>query len=138
MFDHINSEINRSIIALMINMSLVDGFSVPIEEAYIRDIAHQFGIANAELQVIVENPDRYAFEAPTLEKDRMTILYYLLFTMRADGDIEEREVNYLHDMGLKLGIQPALIGDMIDVMRTYAQKEIPPTVMIEQIKKYLN
>lgn len=138
MFDHINAEVNRSIIALMIQMSQADAFSAPIEEDYIRGIAKELGIHNSELQVILAHPDRYTFEAPPKEQDRMTILYYLLFTMRVDGDIDEREVNYLHDVGLKLGVQPALIGDMVNVMRKYAKEDIPPNVLIDQIKKYLN
>jgi len=140
MFDefNVNAEKNRSIIALLVDMARSDSFSAPIEFKYIFGIAEQLGISRLEVEDIRNNPTDFPFNPPATEQERMTILYYLLFTMRVDGEIDPSEENYLHDIGLRLGLNPALTEDLIRVMKSYANESIPPEVMLEQIKKYLN
>jgi len=140
MFDNfdINAEKNRSIVALLVDMARSDAFSAPIEFQYISGIAEQLGISRLEVEDIKNNPKDFPFDPPPTEQERMTILYYLLFTMRVDGEINTSEENYLHDIGLRLGINPALIEDLIRVMKSYANQDIPPMAMLEQVKKYLN
>ena len=95
-------------------------------------------MSRLEVEDIRDKPNEFLFEAPPTEQERMTILYYLLFTMRVDEEIKSAEENYLHDISLKLGVNPALTEDLIRVMKSYANESIPPNVMLEQIKKYLN
>jgi RAB protein geranylgeranyltransferase component A len=68
----------------------------------------------------------------------MTILYYLLFMMRVDGVIDQQEEQLVHEAGFRLGFNEKMVDDLIHVMKTYLNKEIPPEVMLQQIKKYLN
>lgn len=138
MFDSFDTQKNRSIVALLVDMAKSDSFSAPIEQQYISGIAEQLGISRLEVEDIFNDPKSYPFDPPPTEQERMTILYYLLFTMRVDGEIQTDEENYLHDIGLRLGMNPALTEDLIRVMKLYAHKEIPPSAMLEQIKKYLN
>ncbi len=140
MFDNFNidAEQNRSIIALLVDMARSDSFSAPIEFLYIAGIAEQLGISKLEVEDIRDRPKDFPFDPPPTEQERMTILYYLLFTMRVDGVIKPEEENYLHDIGLKLGLNPALTEDLIRVVKSYAKEDIPPSAMLEQIKKYLN
>ena len=140
MFDEfdINAKKNRSIVALLIDMARTDAFSAPIELQYIFGIAEQLGVSRLEVEDIRDRPTEFPFEAPPTEQERMTILYYLLFTMRVDGKIKTDEENYLHNVSLRLGLNPALTEDLIRVMKGYANESIPPNVMLEQIKKYLN
>ena len=58
--------------------------------------------------------------------------------MRADRISQTAEENYLHDIGLKLGLNPALIEDLIRVMKSYVDVDIPSAAMLEKVKKYLN
>ncbi len=140
MFDELNSDVdkNRSILALVVEMAKADQFNSPIEEKYIAFVAEQLKIGKEELSLIKNKPEQFPFIPPESEQERMTILYYVLFTMRMDGEISQAEENICHKFGLKLGFNPALTQDLIRVMKTYALKEIPPEAMLEQIKKYLN
>ena len=138
MFENIDAEKNRSIIALLLDMARSDAFSAPIEDDYITGIAQQLGISELEVDDIRNNPKEIPFKPPPTEQERMTILYFLLFTMRVDGEIKKDEENYLHDISLRLGLNPSLTGDLIRVMKDYPKGDIPAAVMLDQIKKYLN
>ena len=139
MFEEFNdAKKNRSVVAMLVEMSKSDQFSSPIEDAYIKYIARHLGVSPEEVNLIKNKPDQFKFVAPDSEQERMTILYYLLFTMRVDGEIKEAEEAICHKVGLKLGFNPALTQDLIRVMKKYAKDEIPPDAMLEQIKKYLN
>ena len=134
----INADKNRSIVALLVDMARSDLFSAPIEFQYIFGIAEQLGVSRLEVEDVRDNPKNFPFDPPPTEQERMTILYYLLFTMRVDGEIKPSEENYLHDISLKLGMNPLLTEDLIRVMKSYANESVPPSAMLEQVKKYLN
>lgn len=140
MFDDFgkNVEQSRSVVALLLEISRADEFSSPIEQKYIDYIAHHLGISIEEMELIKNKPDQFPFVSPESEQDRMTILYYILFTMRVDGEIRDQEEAVCHKVGLKLGFNPALTNDLIQVMKKYAKEEIPPHAMLDQIRKYLN
>ena len=140
MFGDLNNDIekNRSILALMVEMARADQSQSPIEDQYITFVSEQLGISAEEYELIKNKPEQFPFIIPESEQEIMTMLYYVLFTMRSDGEIKEAEENICHKVGLKLGFNPSLTQDLIRVMKTYAKKEIPPEAMVDQIKKYLN
>jgi len=140
MFGDLNNDVekNRSIMALLIEMARADNTLNLAEGHYITMVSQQLGIGPEELALIQNKPEQFPFVIPESEQERMTILYYVLFTMRSDGEIKKEEESICHKVGLKLGFNPALTQDLIRVMKTYAKQEIPPDAMIDQIKKYLN
>lgn len=140
MFGDFNNDIarNRSIITLLIEMANVDDDQARIEDKYINYVAEQLGVSEEELALIKSKPEQFPFIPPTGEQDRMTILYYLLFTMRVDAVIKTAEEGVAHRIGLRLGINPALTQDLIQVMKRYNNQEIPENALLDQIKKYLN
>jgi len=140
MFGDLNNDVekNRSILALLVEMARADKSQSPLEDQYIAFVSKQLGISAEELELIKNKPEEFPFIVPESEQERMTILYYVLFTMRSDGEIKEMEESICHKVGLKLGFIPSLTQDLIRVMKTYAREAIPPEAMIDQIKKYLN
>ena len=140
MFEDFNQDVerNRSIIALLCEMARADMEHSRIEEKYIEFVADQLGVVPEELTLIKSKPEQFPFTPPSGEQDRMTILYYLLFTMRVDRVIRQKEEDMAHSIGLRLGINPALTQDLIRVMKNNNGKDIPENAMLDQIKKYLN
>ncbi|NNE28603.1 MAG: hypothetical protein HKN16_03150 [Saprospiraceae bacterium] len=140
MFEDFNqdAERNRSVIALLCEMARADKEQSRIEEKYIEHVAEQLGVVPEEVNLIKTKPEQFPFKPPSAEKERMTILYYLLFTMRVDRKIRQKEEDMAHSIGIRLGINPALTQDLIRVMKYNDGKEIPENAMLDQIKKYLN
>lgn len=110
----------------------------PKELAYISHVAASFGLSEEELHSIKNSAQHIELEIPKDEKDRMSIFYYLLFLSRANGRISPKQEAYLVSEGLALGINPFLVLDLIAVLRKNERQSVPPSQMLDQIKKYLN
>ena len=129
---------NKATIAMLIEMVTIDNKIDPVEKKFLGDIALQFGLRDEDISSIIEHPEKFALKPPTAEEDRMRILYYLLFMMRVDGEIPPEEEKLCYKAGLRLGFNEQLTGDLIQLMKTYLNEEIPPEAMVNVIKKYLN
>ena len=138
MFESFNHDRKRSIIALLVQMATADTTLQPIEEQFIYDVGKQLFLTEDEVSEIAQHPDQYQLVPPPGEQERMTILYYLLFTMRADGQVHQQEENLCYKAGLRLGFNPQLTRDLIQVMKQYLVEEIPPDAMLSMVRKYLN
>lgn len=138
MFEEYNIEQRKSIIALLFKLAKSDDSVSNIEKLYLRDIASSIGVDSFSINEILEDPEAYPLKSPLDERERMTILYYLLFMMRVDGRIEKGEEKLIYEASFRLGFNEKLTEDLIGVMKTYLNKEIPPNVMLKQIKKHLN
>lgn len=138
MFEEYDIEQRKGIIALLFKLAKSDNSVSNIEKLYLRDIANSLGVDSFSIDEILDNPDAYPLKTPLDERERMTILYYLLFMMRVDGRIEKGEEKLVYEASFRLGFNEKMTEDLIGVMKTYLNKEIPPDVMLTQVKKYLN
>ncbi len=130
-------ELKKSIIILLAKLSKVDDVLTPSELKFLHDIGRSFEFSSTLVDSLIENNKEETI-IPTAEKERMTILYYLLFLMKIDGDVNQKEENMIYHYGFKLGFNQGLIGEMLDIMKKYIGQDVPPSELINTIKKYLN
>ena len=128
----------KSILALLIQLSKVDKSADANELAYITRVAWQLGLQESDIHDISNDLNSYEVTPPTQEKERMTILYYLLFFMNTDGAITIEEEKLVKEFGFRLGFRTNLTRDLIQVIKDHAHTKVPPGKMLEAIKKYLN
>jgi uncharacterized tellurite resistance protein B-like protein len=129
---------NRYIIALLIRQEQADRQISPREEQYLAYVAKELGIADWEIKAIRNDLDVYFAKAPAAEQDRLTILYYLMFMMWADGEVKPEEEILCHHIGFSLGFRPELVYRLVSVMRECLNKQFPPDAMLGVVKAYLN
>jgi len=134
----LNRESKQAIIALLIEMAESDQSIDPKETKYIAGVANQMGLTMDDISKILRHPKSYEFQSPPAEQERMTILYYFLFLMRADGKITQNEENRCFKLGLRLGFNHNLVADLIGVLKAYLHDDVPPEAMLEKVRKYLN
>jgi len=129
----------KSIVALLVKLQLADGQTNDHELVYIHKVAWSLGLTNEDVQDVMEHLDHYKeVVIPFTEKERMTILYYLLFFMRVDMEVSGEEEKMVQEFGFRLGFRTALTTDLIQIVREYVNTRVPPNKMLEAIKKYLN
>jgi len=133
-----NIEARKSIIAILYQMAKSDNSVANIELVYLNKVAKNIGLDPIDVEEVINHPEDFPLVAPSEAGERMTILYYLLFMMRVDGIIKEREEKLVYEAGFRLGFNEKLVYDLIHVMKTYLNKELPPEAMLEQIRKHLN
>lgn len=128
----------RYIISLIIKQALSDNEFSIIEKKYLAHAASSLHLSNAEVAAIRKNPDAFTISPPPDESKRMTILYFLLFMMRADGAVKAEEEKLCYQIGFQLGFRQQMIASLISLMRECLDKDVPPDGMLERIKPYLN
>ncbi len=131
-------EKKQAIIALLLEMAGIDEHLDQTEEKYIQEIARQMDLDTDAIEMVRKAPEKYPFHVPKDEHERMTILYYMIFLMRADGKILSSEEEMCYKIGLKLGFNHNMVMDLIAVLKIYLNKDVPPEIMLEHVRKYLN
>lgn len=135
-----NEELNlrKAIIGLLIKVGNADGKADDITIKFISGLAQQFGLSKEEFNKVLKNPEKYEINTLPPEQERMTILYYVLFTITVDGIISEEEERMCFEIGLKLGFNKYMTRDLINVMKRFLDKDIPQHVILNEIKKRMN
>ncbi len=128
----------RAIIALLFKLKEADNRESKSEIGYILHVAFQLGLTEADVQEIQTKQQEYPLTPPTEEKDRVMILYYFLFFMNADGEVDIEEERLVKQLGFKLGFRPELTNDLIDVLKEHVNRSVPPDKLLDKIKAYLN
>lgn len=131
-------KLKRSIIGLLLKLQEADEKVTREETAYILKVAYHLGLDEADVTAIKADHRRYEIQIPKNEKERMTILYYLLFLMRIDGKISTEEEVVVREFGFRLGFRTALTSDLITIIKKYADQKVPPEEMLDAIRAYLN
>ncbi|MAT54698.1 MAG: hypothetical protein CMN32_09470 [Saprospirales bacterium] len=137
-----NADENKSwkqyIISLLVKQAVAEGRISAVEEQFLQHAAKSLNIGPEELQAIKSNPQAFEIAPPPDERTRMTILYYLLFMMRADGEIRPEEEKLCYEVGFRLGFRMEMVTNLIALMRQYLRQQLPPDAMLERIKPYLS
>jgi len=133
-----NNTLKKATLALLMQMTVSDEQIAPIEEKYIEYVAKELSVSLLDVNDIRDNPDRFDLKPPQEEQERMTILYYLLFTMRIDGKIDKREEELCYKAALKLGFNHQMVSDLIAVIKNNKGLDLPTDSLIKEIKKYMN
>lgn len=126
------------IIALLAKQAAADGTIAEGEKNYLQYTAKTLQIDQDELHLIIKNPSQFHISPPPDEDKRLTILYYMLFMMKADNEVDEKEEVLCFKVGFQMGFRQEMVTNLIDVMKKYLLDQIPPTAMIDKIKPYLN
>jgi uncharacterized tellurite resistance protein B-like protein len=128
----------KSMLALFVLMSKSDNDIDEKEEIFIEEMREKLGVSKDELNHIWKNEDDYPIDPPKSERHRMTIMFQLLYLMAIDGVITSEERTFMHIVGLKLAVKPALTDDLIDKTEEHLGKELPDGLLASIITKHLN
>ncbi len=131
-------EEKKEFLRLLIKLSLSDQKIDESELIYIMKLGLSAGLSEESIRELTLNTSEIDIPIPESEQDRMSMLYYLLFLMKADSNVDNEEEKIVYHYGFKLGFAEGMIRDMIELIRSKVDTRIPPDDMIAIIKKYLN
>ena len=129
--------IKESILKMMIKLSHSDGKLSQPEIEFLALLSKNFNVSTERFQDLLLKYDEN-FVIPSAEVERMTILYHLLFFVKADGIIHKEEENMIYHFGFKLGFNESLIRDMLAIIKHHLGRYMPPDELLLTIRKYLN
>ncbi len=131
----------RGYLRVLIEMARVDSEYKINEDFLLKELAERMHIDLEEVEEIKEKELSQAsssIKVPKSEPERMTLFYQLLFMMKIDGEVTPGEKRLCKRMGFRLGINPLLVDELIEIMVAHINDRVPEQEMLNSIKKYLN
>ena len=126
------------LVSLLVRQSMIDGEISIGERSYLLHALKTLTLEEKDIQSIIESPTEYSIDPPIDENKRMTILYHLLFMMKANRSLDFRKEELCYNIGFELGFRHEMIRDLIGVIKEYKTQDMPPMAMLNRIKPYLN
>lgn len=126
----------KLILKLLLELAGQDDQISEAETQFIRQVKKVFAWSE-DMDKLVLNSDE-PIALPKTEQERMNVIYYLLFMLNADSQIDDREVRFIKKVGFKMGFRSRLIEDMLECITKDSTKKIAPEILLNKIRKYLN
>jgi uncharacterized tellurite resistance protein B-like protein len=87
----------------LVMLSMADSNISHGEQIFLDNYANYLGVKKEEYHDVLLNPERYQFNIPVTEKERIEQLYYLVKFSFSDGEILSDEVNRMEKIAMDLG-----------------------------------
>ncbi len=129
---------SEELFSALIQLSKADNYFDQFEFSYLLKVGSHLGLEDVLVESMIKQNTKLPLTIPKDEKDRMTILYYMLFLMKIDNIINEEEIELVHHYGFKLGFSYNMISDFIVVMERNKFKSVDQNELIEVIRRYQN
>lgn len=132
-----NDENQRnSLFAQLIRLAQTDGEVNFKEFQFLLTLAQQMGMDKDELKKLFE--EHIDFHPPKIEYERIVQFQRLILMMNVDLEIDEKEMEYIRDLGFRMGLHPFAIEEIMRVMHNYPNKVVPPEKLIQIFSTYHN
>ncbi len=127
-----------AVISMLLRMMDADGHTDRMEYLYILKVAYEMGMTPEDIALLTPEDLNRKGKLPESERDRMTILYYLLFMMDMNGVITPEEETLIREFGHLLGFRIDLVADLIHVIKNHPAGGSPTDEFMDTIRTYLN
>ncbi|MDG1332742.1 MAG: TerB family tellurite resistance protein [Crocinitomicaceae bacterium] len=124
------------LLAQLVKMAQSDDKIRDVEFQFLLSLAAQMGVTKDEFKRLFE--ENIEFRAPKLESERIVQFQRLILLMNVDLEIDEREMEYIKDLGIRMGLHPSATNTVLREMHDYENKIVPPARLIEIFTTYHN
>ncbi len=125
-----------SILSEMIAFAKVDNKVKPEEYGFLQSVAEQLGIGQEAFEALFHEEAEHVI--PKSEADRILQFHRLVLLMNVDKEQDLSEINQIHNIGLRMGLPPSAIEQVLSIMHQYPNKIVPPQVLLDIFRAYYN
>ncbi len=126
----------RSLLAQLIKMAKADKEVKQSEFQFLFSISQQLGFPDDEFRELFE--ENITFEPPKFEADRIIQFHRLVLLMNVDQEIDSEELQLIRTAGIRLGLNPLAVAEVLDTMHKHPNSMIPPMNLIGIFKTFHN
>jgi uncharacterized tellurite resistance protein B-like protein len=127
---------NEALLSDLIVLAKADDKVTASEYDFILTLAETMEIGKEAVDVLFKNPLPSVVQKTEL--DRITHFYKLILLMNVDHETHEKEITMIRDFGIKMGIRPGVMDQMLIKMEQYENKIIPSDQIMKIFKTYYN
>lgn len=125
-----------SILSELIAFARADVAIKSSEYHFLLGVAKQLGVAREVFDSLLKKkPQKTSLKS---QADRILQFHRLVLLMNIDREQHNTELQRLHTIGLKMGLPPSAIDQVLLLMHRYPDKIIPPDVLINIFKAHYN
>lgn len=126
----------KSLLVELIKLAEIDEAIKPSEYDFLLAISKQLGFEKGEFDLLF---DQYvSFDPPVFEFERIVQFQHLILLMNIDLEINSKEINFIKELGVRMGLRPRATEEVLKVMHNYPNKVVPPEKLIEIFKTFHN
>ncbi|MEO9531256.1 MAG: TerB family tellurite resistance protein [Crocinitomicaceae bacterium] len=129
-------EEKRSMISELIELAKVDGQVSEQEVGFIKQIGNMMGMQDADILALFKEPA--PFDPPDPHFDRIVHFQQMVLLMNVDQEVDNSEISHLRYMGMKLGLNPNAVNEVLKRMYEYPNNMIPADELIKIYAKHMN
>lgn len=124
-----------SILSEMIAFARADNVISDSEYYFLFSVSEQLGVDKEIFESLFETEVEKIM--PKTQAERILQFHRLVLLMNVDQQ-HSSEVANLHNIGLGMGLPPAAIDQVLEIMHRYPNKIVPPNVLINIFKAHYN
>jgi uncharacterized tellurite resistance protein B-like protein len=125
-----------SLLSQMIEFAIVDGNLHDKEFDFLNLLSQELQIEKPAFMDLFRKRD--AFIPIKDEFQRILHFYKLSLLMYCDGQLHEREDKSIHEIGLKLGLNPKAMDRILNIMKISPNNIIAPEVLLGTFQEQYN
>ena len=129
---------SEELLSILIQLSKADSYFDEFEFTYLLKVGKNIGLEDEVVETMIKSSTVLPLTIPKNEKERITIIYYMLFLMKVNHVIKSEEKELLHHYGFKLGFSAGMIDDFIKVIEGHKAEQINKDLMLNILRKYQN
>lgn len=127
---------NKALLSDLIVIAKADDKITEPEYDFLFRLAERMQLTREDVIILIESP--IPSQPLFSEIERITHFHRLVLMMNVDMEAHEKEVATLRNFGLKMGIRPGAIDQILHKMNQYDDKVIPPKDLIDIFQTYYN
>jgi hypothetical protein len=121
---------------VLYHLACADEVLTEIEAVFIRNVAAHLGIGDDELSNF--HPSEPTLELPDREYKIYSLFHRLAIIVMIDNELNQKERQYCFNLGVKMGLQPNAVGEIIDFVSSKGTFDASPAEVMGIFKKYLS
>ena len=125
-----------SLLSDLVKLAKSDNDVRDVEFNFLLSIASQLGVTKKDFLDLFEQ--YIEFNPPKLEFDRIVQFQRLILLMNVDMHVDEEEIRYIKDIGIRMGLHPLATDEVLQRMNDYKNKIIPPEKLLEIFRTFHN
>ena len=118
------------------HLACADNVYTKVEAVYIKNVAEALGIKAEELLNFEQ--DEPELELPDKEYKVYALFHRLAIIIMIDNSVSERERLYCFNLGIKMGLHPNAVGEIIDHIETRGTMDVMPAEVMNIFRKYMS
>lgn len=131
-----NNETNRALLSDLIILAQADNKVTDVEYDFIMRLAERMELSETDVAELFKNPIP---SVPLItELQRLTHFYKLVLVMNVDRESHESEIIAIRNFGLKMGIRPGVIDQILLRMDDFEDRIIPSDELLKIFQTYYN